>query len=231
MSETWEEYVAQPEGTANPHLGSRFDDNGTFLPEAGNTVVAQVIAGSETEAALVWLRDELRRLPHARNFAFTEVASYHMTVFEGVTDKRRERAFWPADLPLDTDMPAMTARMAEMARHFAPPPAFRVRATAATPFGLRLAGATPEDEAHMRAWRDGLSRIFGYRSPRHDAYGFHTTLAYVRAWLPPSALPAYTEAMARLTDAFQARVPVLHLARPAFCHFADMNAFPPVLAL
>lgn len=231
MSESWAENVAQPEGTPVPHLGSRFDANGTFLPEAGNTVVAQVIAGSETEAALIALRGALMALPCGGHFAFTEVASYHMTVFEGVTDKRRAHPYWPAELPLGTDMATMTARMAEMARRFEPPPAFRVRATAVTPFGLRLAGATPEDEAHMRAWRDGLSRIFGYRSPRHDTYGFHTTLAYVRAWLPPSALPAYTEAMARLTAEFQARVPLLHLARPAFCQFADMNAFPPVCPL
>ena len=64
-----------------------------------------------------------------------------------------------------------------------------------------------------------------------DSYGFHITLAYEIHWPPPEALPGYVKALARLTDDFMARVPVLHLDRPAFCRFADMNGFPPVRRL
>ena len=67
--------------------------------------------------------------------------------------------------------------------------------------------------------------------PEHEAYGFHTTVAYPMIWPPAEAVPVYRQALRDLTGWMAARVPVLHLARPAFCTFADMNAFPPVVAL
>lgn len=215
----------------NAHLGRRFDATGRFLPEQGNTVVAQVVPGSPTEAALIALRASLQALPHAAHFAFTAVPSYHMTVFEGVTGTRRAAGYWPDDLPHDLSIEAATARMIDRLQGWQAPPAFAMRVTAVTPFGLRLTGATAQDEAAARAWRDALSRTLRLRTPTHDSYGFHTTLAYVMRPLPAEALPDLRRAMNALTAQMQAAVPVLHLARPAFCSFADMNAFPPVLAL
>jgi len=216
---------------ANPHLGRRFDATGQFLPEHGNTVVAQVEPGSPTEAALTGLRASLQALPHAAHFAFTAVASYHMTVFEGVVETRRLAGFWPETVPLDASIDAATARMIDLLAGWQAPPPFAMRITEVTPFGLRLTGATAEDEATARDWRDALSRALGLRTPKHGTYGFHTTLAYVATPLPAAALPDLRLAMDRLTAQMQDAVPVLHLARPAFCRFADMNAFPPVLVL
>jgi hypothetical protein len=152
-------------------------------------------------------------------------------VFEGVIDSRRLPDRWPADLPLDAGIDTATAAMTAMLGRLPALPDFAIRPVAVTPFGLSLAGATEADEAAARFWRDALAQAFGYRAPGHDAYAFHTTLAYVRRWLPREALPVYARAMDRLTEAFLARVPVLDLARPAFCRFADMNAFPPVALL
>lgn len=215
-------------GGRNIRLGRRFDASGRFLPEHGNTVVAQVTAGSETEAALIDLRQSLMDLPYGANFAFTDVASYHMTVFEGVIETRRDYGYWPADLALDLPIDEMTEAMAAKLEAFVPPPAFRMKLLEVTPHGLSLTGATPEDEARVRDWREALAAAFGYRSPEHDAYGFHTTLAYQIEWPPVEALPLYVEALAQLTADFAARVPVLDLDPPAFCRFADMNGFPPV---
>jgi hypothetical protein len=121
----------------------------------------------------------------------------------------------------------MSARL----QGFTTPPAFAVRPVEVTPFGVVLTGATHEDEATARAWRDALSTAFGYRDPAHASYRFHTTLAYCRSWLPASALPEYESAMQHLSAEFLQRIPVMDLARPAFCRFADMNAFPQLVAL
>lgn len=220
-----------PEGVVSAHLGVRFDAEGRFLPEAGNTVVAQVVPGSPTEAALVALRRALQGMPLAGHFAFTDIASYHMTVFEGVTETRRKAGYWPADLALDIPIPEATATMLRRLAAWQPPPGFAMQVTEVTPVGLRLAGATPEDEACVRDWRNRLSAAFGLRTAAHDSYGFHITMAYCRAGLPRGALADLRARMAVLTAAMQADLPVLHLARPAFCTFADMNAFPPVRAL
>ncbi|MGL4234702.1 DUF1868 domain-containing protein [Tabrizicola sp.] len=231
MGYDWQTELVPPEGTPVRYLGQRFDAEGRFLPEAGNTVVAQVVPGSPTEAALIWLRGEMMALPFAHHFAFTAIPSYHMTVFEGVIETRRKAGHWPESVPLDASIDDATAAMTGLLKGLEPLPDFAIRPVEVTPFGLTLEGATGGDEAKARAWRDRLSEALGYRTPHHDSYTFHTTLAYVRAWLPAAAIPDYEAAMRRLSDGFLARVPVMDLARPAFCRFADMNAFPPVALL
>jgi hypothetical protein len=231
MGYDWQSNVAPPAGTPNQRLGVRYDQAGRFLPEAGNTIVAQVIPGSPTEEALIWLREALMALPCGHHFAFTDVKSYHMTVFEGVIESRRAEGFWPAALPLDATIDKATSAMTAMLNSLPELPDFDIRPLEVTPFGLLLAGATEQDTAKVALWRDTLSAALGYRTPLHDSYRLHTTLAYAHTWLPQEALPDYTEAMGRLTRELLARLPRMDLERPAFCRFADMNAFPPVLSL
>jgi hypothetical protein len=220
---------ANPE--PNRYLGSRFSQDGVFLPEAGNTVVRHVVPGSETQAALIELRERLRALPWGHRFAFTEVPSLHMTVFEGAIETRRKDHYWPADLPLDTELGAVTAHLAGRLKGFEGPGPFDMRIFEVTPFGLTLTGATDKDKQMARAWRDALTEPFGYRSPSHDSYFFHVTLAYIIDWLPDEMIGDYKAALAELTREFQRRIPVVELDPPAFCTFADMNAFPPVIKL
>ncbi len=227
----WEVIVSPTAPRPNQHLGTRFDLQGRFLPEHGNTVVCQVVPGSPTEAALIDLRAALLDLPHTDCFAFTAVESYHMTVFEGVIDTCRTRDRWAADLALELGVDAVTERLVARLSDFVAPPAFAMQVAQITPFGLRVQGASPQDEANARAWRDALSKALGIRTPDHDSYGFHTTVAYVKEPLPSDALPVWRAAMTDLTAAFRSRVPILHLAPPAFCSFADMNAFVPVRML
>lgn len=215
-------------GGENPRLGSRFNAQGQFLPEHGNTIVAQVTAGSATEAALIDLRQALMALPHADHFAFTAMESYHMTVFEGVIETRRARGYWPDDLALDASIDEMTAAMSAKLAGFSPPPPFPMRLVEVTPLGLHLTGATEKDEVNVRAWRDALAQALGFRTPAHETYGFHTTMAYQKRWPAAKALGHCEQALAQLGADFAARVPVLDLNPPAFCRFADMNAFPPV---
>ena len=215
-------------GGENPRLGSRFNAQGQFLPEHGNTIVAQVTAGSATEAALIDLRQALMALPHADHFAFTAVQSYHMTVYEGVIETRRARGYWSDDLALDASIDEMTAAMSAKLAAVTSPPPFQMRLVEVTPLGLHLTGATEKDEVNVRAWRDALAQALGFRTPAHDTYGFHTTMAYQKRWPPAKALGHYEQALAQLGTDFAARVPVLDLDPPAFCRFADMNAFPPV---
>jgi hypothetical protein len=231
MAYDWQTDLVRPEGTPVHYLGQRFDAEGRFLPEAGNTVVAQVVPDSATEAALIWLRGEMMALPFAHHFAFTKVASYHMTVFEGVIETRRKAGYWPESVPLAASIDDATTAMAALLQGLELLPDFAIRPVEVTPFGLVLTGATAVHEATARAWRDGLSQVLRLRTPGHGSYMFHTTLAYVRSWLPAAAVPDYEAAMRRLTDEFLARVPVMDLARPAFCRFADMNAFAPVAVL
>jgi hypothetical protein len=227
----WLALVAPDHPVPPPRLGIRYDATGRFLPEAGNTVVRAVIPGSATEAALHALRAALQALPWAGAFAFTAPESWHMTVFEGVIETRRRAADFPEGIDPGVDIDTATARMASRLAAFRAPPDFAMAPVAVTPFGLRLAGATAEDEARARAWRDGLAAALQLHRAGHAAYVFHTTLAYGMAPLDPGLRPALQAAMAELTAAFRSRVTAMDLGPPAFCRFADMNAFPPVMTL
>jgi hypothetical protein len=228
----FEEHLTEAGKDAPPrHLGSRFDAAGNFLPQPGNTVVRQVVPGSKTEAALVKLRAALMALPFGDRFAYTPVESYHMTVFEGVMDDRRKPDLWPAKVSYEATIEDTTELFLERLKGLPQLPSFDMKVERVTPLGLTLTGATPDDEKIARKIRDQLTRPFGHRSPTHDAYRFHVTLAYVKAWLPAGAADIYLPELARLTEWFAAEIAVLELAPPALCTFQDMNWFEPVLFL
>lgn len=226
-----ESFAESANAAPNRFVGVRLDRDGTFLPEAGNTVVRHVVPGSATETALIELRARLRGLPWGHRFAFTDIASYHMTVFNGAIETLRAPGHWPEELALDLPVGQTTGYLAGRLAGFEGPGPFAMRIAEVTPFGLTLAGATDADEETARAWRDALTEPFGYRAPNHDGYAFHVTLAYIIDWLPDGMIPAYRQALAELTAEFRERVPVVELGPPAFCTFADMNGFPPVMTL
>jgi hypothetical protein len=228
---SWEQTLSPGAGWINSRLGTRFDESGRFLPESGNTVVCQVIPGSPTEAALLQFRAALAALPHADLLALTPPESWHMTVFEGVIDTRRDPRRWPEGLDTAMPIPAVTSAMIARLDGFAPPPPFRMAVAAATPSGVTLRGLTEADETAARQWRDRLSNTLRLRAPAHDDYAFHTTLSYVKRALPMSALPVWRATMAEWTARLQKEIPQMDLAPPAFCSFKDMCAFPPVRML
>lgn len=217
-------------GKAAPprYLGIRFDMSGRFLPTPGNTVVSHVVAGSPTQAALERVRQALIDLPHGDRFAYTPVSSYHMTVFQGTVEGRRQRGFWPEGVSADAPIEETTRFFLERLEGFPPAPPFRMRPVAVTPLGLILTGATDEDERVLRRLRDELTVPFGYRHPDHDSYRFHITLAYPKTWLPAGAEEAYLPALVRLTDSLIEEVEIIELDAPAFCVFLDMTEFRPL---
>ena len=213
------------------YLGRRFDADGRFLHEPGNTVVSHVVPGSPTEDALRRVRERLEALPFAGRFAWTPVESWHMTVFQGTIEGRRAETFWPEGLDLDAPIEETTRLLDDRLEGFAPAEPFAVRLVEVTPLGLVVAGATPGDEQRLRALRDRLADAFGYRHPDHADYTFHITLAYVKQWLPAGAEAIYLPALEAIGRDFAAEVAVLDLAPPAFCSFRDMNLFTPMRVL
>lgn len=213
------------------YLGRRFDTEGNFLFEPGNTVVSHVVPGSATEGALTRVRERLGALPFAGRFAWTPVESWHMTVFQGTIEGRRAASFWPEGVDFDAPIEETTRVLDARMEGFAPAEPFSVKLVEVTPLGLVVAGATPADEQALRALRDRLADAFGYRHPDHDDYTFHITLSYVKDWLPAGAEDIYLPALEAIARDFAAEIPVLELAPPAFCTFRDMNLFSPVRVL
>ena len=211
------------------HLGTRFNEHGEFLAEAGNTVVCHLADGSRTQQAIFDVRRRLLAMPEASHLAFTPVSSLHMTVFQGIIEFRRAWPYWPKEMPEDTSIDAMTDYYLERLRTFSALPAFAMQVTGVRPLGLTLKGVTPEDDRIVAMWRDAFAEAFGYRHPDHDSYEFHITLAYIVRWLDPSCLPRWQTVLDECLEDLRSAAPVIEMRPPAFCEFRDMKQFKELL--
>jgi hypothetical protein len=211
------------------HLGIRYNEDGRFLPEPGNTVVCHLVEGSTTQQALDDVRTRLMALPEAEKFAFTPASSLHMTLFQGIIEHRRLPGYWPEDLPFETPIDDMKALLQARLAYFSAPAPFRVKIIGLRPLGLTVEGVTAEDRRIMAEWRDAFADVLGYRHPDHDSYEFHITLSYFISGLSDAALPIWQAALSEGLAEIARKAPVLELQPPAFCAFADMNHFEELL--
>ncbi|THF53834.1 DUF1868 domain-containing protein [Allorhizobium terrae] len=213
------------------HLGIRFNQDGKFLPEPGNTIVCHLTNGSPSCQAIRNARSRYMTMPEADRLAFTAESSLHMTLFQGIIEYRRELPFWPSDIPLETPIDDMTEILAQRLEHFRKGPGFRVHVTHMLPTGLQMDGVTAADRAAMAEWRNRLADLFGYRHPDHDSYEFHITFAYVIRPLSEQALFQWQSMLAEVRDDLRARFDHIELDPPAFCAFEDMHHFEELVVL
>ena len=211
--------------TPPPHLGTRYLRAGGFLPEPGNTIVCHVTKGSPTQDVLVEAREKFLAMPEAQQFVFTPITSLHMTLFQGIIEYRRKPGFWPEGIALDAPIDEMTDIMAGRLEQLSVFEPFQVEVTRARPSGLLVEGASERDRKTMRAWRDALAGVLGYRHPDHDDYPFHITFAYAIDWLADDALPRWQAILDEVAGDIRRKMPILELDPPAFCSFEDMNHF------
>lgn len=219
------EFAASANSSAPRHLGIRYNTEGVFQYEPGNTIVSHMIAGSPAQKAAMRVRDLLLSMPEAKALAFTPVSSLHMTIFQGIIEHRRSLPYWPEDMPLDAPIDTMTQHYMEKLGDYKGPGPVRVRTAEVLPTGFTMVGATEEDEKLLREWRDQLADIFGYRHPDHETYRFHITLAYLIEWIPDHRMQAWANVLADGLKIMEEEAPVFELMPPAFCSFNDMNYF------
>ena len=231
ISPELQKFSRSQQPAAPRHLGTRYNRDGIFLPEPGNTVVCHLEEGSETERVLRAARQRYLAMPQARQLAFTAPESLHMTLFQGILDGRRERPYWPDGVPLDAPMDVMTELMLERLAPYSGGAPFGVEVVGAAPTGLVVQGATEADRRAMAGWRDDLAALLGYRHPDHDSYIFHITFAYLIDWFDDAALPDWQDMLDDVLAMIRLQAPVLELRAPAFCSFADMNWFEELLPL
>lgn len=212
-------------------FGVRLGPDGRFRPIAGNTIVRHVTRPSRSMEILKGVQEALKAAPYGDHFTYLPPDSFHMTVFEGVIDDRRQQHHWPDGVSYSAPIEETTALYRGRLETFEAPAPFAMTVKSVTPFGLTLQGATPQDEALARAWRDALVAPMGYRSPSHDTYQFHITLAYCLKWLPNQAASAYAALLNDLLAHVREQLPVIELDPPAFCEFADLTHFEELLPL
>lgn len=219
------------------HLDQKFDAHGNVLHFPGNTLICHVPLFTPLSDALTAVRDQIKAGPYTEAFATLPPESYHMTVFEGVTDYERTRDRWPAELPLNATLADCTRHLATKLRTFDLGCELPLRMKLAPPDqqlmigAMSLLPANAEEARKLHDLRDRLAAYLGFRAPWHDSYTFHMTHAYL---IKSMSLDTVKQALAfhsRLYTELVSPAGIITLGAPEFCTFIDMQAFDNLLML
>ncbi|HKT26672.1 DUF1868 domain-containing protein [Dyella sp.] len=213
------------------HLDQKFDAHGNVLRFPGNTVICHVPLFTPLSNALTAVRDQIKAGPYADAFAILPPESYHMTVFEGVTEKERTRDRWPAELPLNVTLAECTRQMANKLRIFDLGCDLPLRMKLAKPDeqlkigAMSLMPANAEEAHKLRDLRDRLAAQLGFRAPWHDSYVFHMTHSYLIKGMNLETVKRILAFHSKLYTELVSPMGIITLGAPEFCTFIDMQAF------
>ncbi|ETN44114.1 uncharacterized protein HMPREF1541_10664 [Cyphellophora europaea CBS 101466] len=209
-------------------IGQKFTPNGAVLPYPGNTIVCHLPENSPLRPRLLDLYHDIQQQEFSSLFTLLPPSSWHMTVYEGVTDQIRTRSCWPGELPLDSTLRQCHAHTASRLADF--------DAGLGTPFvmkivsfeelddgiALKLAASTPETDTNLRGLRDRLSHTLKMRHPGHETYSFHLSIAYTLRHLMEkerARIWAYLQAWQAKSQMY------FDLGSPEYCVYDDMFGF------
>lgn len=209
----------------------KFNPDGTPQPFAGSTVICHIAKDSALFAELLAIHDELLQRDFACKLSLLPPDSYHMTVFDCVTDKVRET--WPASLDANITIEACNAEIEKRlaALQSEEPCRFHMRLSSCDLVGpvntlrLEVEGCNEDENRRIRVLRDRLSKATGIRAPTHDTYGFHISLAYLIDWLTEDEHAEMTRFYARWRDHIRSTLPEFETGPLEYCVFADMMRF------
>lgn len=213
----------------------KFNPDGTRRPFAGNTVICHLPVQCALRDAMVPLHQELAATPFRNKLGLTSTDSYHMTVFPGANDQDRTTYGWPSYVPLNATIEQCNQAVGErmQAAHLPCRLPLRVRVDVPATLNyfaactLRMVPADREENTKLRALRDQLAKVYGFRTKDHDQYTFHITMSYQTARFTAQDQAAYRQILRAHLRHIVAAAPVLELGEPEYCVFPDMSRFEP----
>ncbi len=210
-------------------VGEKFQVDGVVMPFPGNTFICHIDQASVAHAALSAAQQRLSDGPFHRSFSFLPPSSFHMTVFEGVTNLARSAPEWPRTLPSDAPVSAVTGAFAVATEGLALPRDISIKLdNIFGGFSVSVSGATDEEEHRLRVARASLREATGIHKPDFDTYGFHITLGYLLRWLDPDEAELVLDLSDEVAKALIDTLPTMTLKEVTLCTFDDMHAFVPV---
>ncbi len=219
-----------PPAISSAGEGGKFAPDGAVLGFPGNTFLCHVDPKSRAFAALNELQSRLVALPHAQHFVTLPAASFHMTVFNGISGAPLNTDGWPDDVPQGTDLAEITALWTKRLTTLAGPSQLRMRANHLNHgFNLHL---EPQDaETHEALWqiRDTLREVTGLWRWNHDTYRFHITLAYPLSFMSAADAAEHLSAAAGIFNDLHADLAEITFGPIEFCRFSDMTHFDQIL--
>lgn len=214
----------------------KFHADGTPAHWPGNTIICHIDKQSDTFMAMLDLHTVLMRSGLTHRVVPLPPASYHMTVFEGISYPQRARRF-PRDLPRDASEAACNAAFLKKLQQFDLGCRLPLRMRPSklelqtNPYNIQLEPVDAAENRKIRGLRDRLAALLQFRDDEHDSYRFHTTLNYFSSPLNEAEQQQFARLRQRMLTSFIARSPLIELQAPEFCYFDDMLEFRTQLRL
>ncbi|MEX0349187.1 MAG: DUF1868 domain-containing protein [Paracoccaceae bacterium] len=210
----------------------KFDDAGTVRDTPGLTMLCHIDRESAAHAALRRIASALQAGPHAHAYSFLPPESFHMTVFDGVIDYRRDVVNWPADLPLDGSIDQVETAWRERLQGVQLPAQFEICVDGVKGgYTCPVRGVDEAQEQRLRWCRDDFAERLNLRRTNHDGYGFHITLAYQVHWLAPQKEQEVIALSDQLYAEYAADLRRIEIGPVEFCRFQNMHHFEPLMTL
>lgn len=208
----------------------KFNPDGTEARWTGNSIICHVNKRSETFMALLDIHRELMRSGMLHRIAILPPASYHMTIFNGISYPERRMDF-PTDIPRDADeafcndwflaklkafdlgceLPLrLRALPVEMQNNF---------------YNIQYEPVDAAEARKIQHLRDRLAAALNYRRPDHDHYRFHITLNYFYSPMTSEEEKRFAKLHQALAGELIRRSPVLELQNPEYVVFDGMYEF------
>jgi hypothetical protein len=227
------DFKASPRPKYPAGVPYKFDPDGNVQHFPGNTIISPLSNSTELYSSLMILYNRLKQDPLSDLYRPLPPSSWHMTVFEGSLDEKREPGYWPSNLALNASIEECTALFENELSSF--------DLQTDLPYHLSIVGFIPlevgialhiephkADNTALRGLRDRLADLLQIRQPDHKRYGFHLGMAYLLRHLTDDQKSKLTSL---LMDHFRDMPKEFELGPPKFCRFENMLAFEPLLVL
>jgi hypothetical protein len=224
-----------------PTLDTRlkFNPDGTRRAFAGNTVICRLQQQGSARRTIEALVSDLKRSSITRKISILPSESYHMTIYPGVNDQRRDITGWPSDVAKEASIEECDRIVTQHMRqfHLLCELPIRMRVDGSKSIAnkrastLRMVGANDVEEHKIRTIRDRLVDTFHFRDRNHDDYGFHITVAYQLLPFTSAEQAEYHQILLKNIPLIMTAAPVFEFGNPEFCTFPDMFVFDTKLLL
>lgn len=217
-------------------VAPKFNPDGSEAHWTGNSIICHVDKRSETFMALLDIHRDLMRSGMLHRIAVLPPASYHMTVFNGISYPARHLDF-PTDIPPDADEAFCNAWWLAKLKAFdlgceLP---FRLRALPVEQqinlYNIQFEPVDAAENRKIRKLRDRLAQALNYRLADHDSFRFHVTLNYFYSAMTGEEERRFFKLHQALTGDLIRRAPVVELQNPEYVYFDGMYEFRTQLLL
>ena len=211
-------------------IGIKFHKDGSVREFKGNTVVADVIPGSEAFDAMCRLRQMVIDAGLDEHLILLPRDSYHITYISGLNDQQRIDGYWPETFSREATMAEADDYVTAAIESVGIPGPARMKFDSVD-WGagcciIRLKPADEQQRKILYDFRDRAANAIGVHRPNHEKYRFHISLGYTRI-VPEGEWETRKQSLIEKMEAFMATQPEFLTTQAYMAYFNNMHQFSP----